>query len=152
MIVGGGAAGLVAAASAAARLREAGSEAPVVVLEAAREPGRKVLVSGGGHCNVLPAREARARFVSSSPRRLVDRFLDRFPLPAQRTYFEDLLGGSLREEEESAKLYPPSNRARDVRDALVARARAAGAEVRSSAPVREVSLRSEGGFDVQHGL
>lgn len=149
MIVGGGAAGLLAAASAAARLREAGGDTPVVVLEAAREPGRKILVSGGGHCNVLPAREARARFVSSSPRRLVDRFLDRFPLSAQRTFFEELLGGPLREEAESAKLYPPSNRARDVRDALVAHARAAGAEVRSSMPVREISRREDGGFDVR---
>ncbi len=149
MIVGGGAAGLLAAASAATRLREAGSGAPVVVLEAAREPGRKVLVSGGGHCNILPMREARARFVSSSPRRLVDRFLDRFPLPAQRTFFEEILGGPLREEAVSAKLYPPSNRARDVRDALVAHARAAGADVRSSAPVRDVSLRQDGGFAVR---
>ena len=149
MIVGGGAAGLLAAASAAARLREAASGAQVVVLEAAREPGRKILVSGGGHCNVLPLREARARFVSSSPRRLVDRYLDRFPLVAQRTFFEELLGGPLREESESAKLFPPSNRARDVRDALVARARSAGAEVRSSAPVREISPREEGGFVIR---
>lgn len=149
VIVGGGAAGLLAAASAAARLREAGSDAAVVVLEAAREPGRKILVSGGGHCNVLPAREARARFVSSSPRRLVDRFLDRFPLAAQKAFFEELLGAPLREAPESAKLYPPSNRARDVRDALAAHARSAGAEVRASMPVREVSRHEEGGFDVR---
>ncbi len=149
VIVGGGAAGLLAAASAAASVREAGSDAQVVVLEAAREPGRKILVSGGGHCNVLPLREARARIVSSSPRRLVDRCLDRFPLAGQRAFFEEILGGPLREEAESAKLYPPSNRARDVRDALVAHARSAGADVRSSMPEREISPRAEGGFDVR---
>lgn len=149
MVVGGGAAGLLAAAASAARLREAGGEPRVVVLEAAREPGRKVLVSGGGHCNVLPSREARARFVSSSPRRLVDRFLDRFPLAAQRAFFEELLGGPLREEPEAAKLFPPTNRARDVRDALVARARSAGAEIRTSTPVRGLSRRESGGFDVR---
>lgn len=149
IVVGGGAAGLLAAASAAARLRAAGSDAPVLVLEAAREPARKVLVSGGGRCNVLPARETRARFVSSSPRRLVDRFLDRFPLEAQRGYFEELLGGPLREEAEAAKLFPPSNRSRDVRDALVARARRSGAEVRASAPVRGLVPRPEGGLGVR---
>lgn len=147
-ILGGGAAGLLAAASAASRLRAAGSDARVVVLEAAREPGRKVLVSGGGRCNVLPAREARARFVSSSPRRLVDRFLDRFPLVAQRAFFEELLGAPLREEE-SGKLFPPTNRARDVRDALLACARAEGADVRTASPVRGVVPRSGGGFDVR---
>jgi predicted Rossmann fold flavoprotein len=149
VVVGGGAAGLLAAASSAERLRDSGSSAPVVVLEAAREPGRKVLVSGGGRCNVLPAREARARFVSSSPRRLVDRFLERFPLGEQRAFFEELLGGALREEPESAKLFPPSNRARDVRDALVARARRSGAELRPAAPVREVSRGTGGGFAVR---
>jgi predicted Rossmann fold flavoprotein len=149
VIVGGGAAGLLAAASAAERLGEAGSDAPVLVLEAAREPGRKVLVSGGGRCNVLPAREARARFVSSSPRRLVDRFLDRFPLAAQRTFFEELLGGELREEAETSKLFPPSNRARDVRDALVGNARRAGAELRAGAAVRGVAPRDGGGFEIR---
>ena len=147
-ILGGGAAGLLAAVSAASRLRAAGSGAPVVVLEATREPGRKVLVSGGGRCNVLPAREARERFLSSSPRRLVDRFLDRFPLAAQRAFFEELLGGALREEPESAKLFPPTNRARDVRDALLTRARAEGAEVRAVTPVRGVEPRIGGGFGV----
>ena len=147
VVVGGGAAGLLAAASAAAHLRAEGSAAPVVVLEAAREPGRKVLVSGGGRCNVLPALEARARFVSTSPRRLVDRFLDRFPLAAQRAFFEELLGAPLREEE-SGKLFPPTNRARDVRDALVAHARNAGAEIRTGAPVRGLARRDGGGFDV----
>ncbi len=149
VIVGGGAAGLLAAASAAARLREAGRDAPVLVLEAAREPGRKVLVSGGGRCNVLPAREARARFVSSSPRRLVDRFLDRFPLAAQRAFFEELLGAELREEAETSKLFPPSNRARDVRDALVGNARHAGAELRAGAAVRDVAPRDGGGFEIR---
>ena len=148
-VVGGGAAGLLAAASAASRLREAGSGAAVVVLEAAREPGRKVLVSGGGRCNVLPAHEARARFVSSAPRRLVDRFLDRFPLAAQRAFFEELLGAPLREEPESGKLFSPTNRSRDVRDALAARARGAGAEVRCGVPVRGVARRTDGGFDVR---
>ena len=148
-VVGGGAAGLLAAASAATRLRASGRGAPVVVLEAAREPGRKVLVSGGGRCNVLPAREARARYVSSSPRRLVDRFLDRFPLAAQRAFFEELLGAPLREEPESGKLFPPTERARDVRNALLARAREAGAEVRAASPVRGLAPRDGGGFDLR---
>jgi hypothetical protein len=148
-VVGGGAAGLFAAASAAERLGAAGRGARVVVLEAAREPGRKVLVSGGGRCNVLPSGEARGRFVSSSPRRLVERFLDRFPLVAQRTFFEELLGAPLREEPESGKLFPPTNRARDVRDALAARARGAGAEVRGASPVRALARREGGGFDLR---
>jgi len=142
-ILGGGAAGLLAAIRAA----EAGA-AGVVVLEAAPQAGRKILVSGGGRCNVLPMEEARERFVSAAPPRVVGRYLARVPLEEQRAFFEELLGGPLREEEEGKKLFPPSNRAKDVRDALVARAVAAGTEVRTGAVVREVG-RTDGGFAVR---
>jgi len=142
-ILGGGAAGLLAAIRAA----EAGA-AGVVVLEAAPQAGRKILVSGGGRCNVLPMEEARERFVSAAPPRVVGRFLARVPLEEQRAFFEELLGGPLREEEEGKKLFPPSNRAKDVRDALVARAGAAGATIRTSAVVREVG-RADRGFSIR---
>jgi predicted Rossmann fold flavoprotein len=142
-ILGGGAAGLLAAIRAAA----AGATG-VVVLEAAAQPGRKILVSGGGRCNVLPMEEARERFVSASPGRVVGRYLARVPLIVQRTFFEELLGGPLREEPEAKKLFPPTNRAKDVRDALVARALAAGATIRTGAAVREVG-RTDGGFSIR---
>lgn len=145
VVAGGGAAGLLAAVRAAETLLSAGEPPDVLVLEAAREPGRKVLVSGGGRCNVLPAAEARARFVSSSPPRLVSRFLDRFPLEALRAFFEDLLGGRLVEEPGSAKLFPPTNRARDVRDALVARARRLGVSFRCGAALRAIEPPRAGG-------
>jgi predicted Rossmann fold flavoprotein len=142
-VVGGGAAGLMAALRAA---EVAGGG--VLVLEAARESGRKILVSGGGRCNVLPAEEADRRFVSESPPRLVSRFLARWPLAGQRAFFEELLGASLAREEATGKLFPASNRAKDVRDALRDAATRAGAEIRAAAPVREVT-RAGDGFSVR---
>ena len=149
IVVGGGAAGLLAALAAArGGLR-------VLVFEAAKDAGRKILVSGGGRCNVLPMEDAPGRFVSESPNRLVRRFLDRWPLPSQRAFFEDLLGGALREEPESKKLFPPSNRAKDVRDALRAAVAAAGGELRAGTPVRDLArtgdalaVRLDGGDEV----
>ncbi len=135
VIVGGGAAGLVAAIRAAGRL----GPGRVVVLEAAREVGRKVLISGGGRCNVLPMAHRPERFVSQSPLRLVRRFLERFPLREQRLFFESILGGALIEEPASAKLFPPSNRSRDVRDALRREAERAGATIRCATAVRDVT-------------
>ena len=131
-MIGAGAAGLIAARAAARGGKN------VLVLEAARDAGRKILVSGGGRCNVLPMEDAPQRFVSESPNRLVRRFLDRWPLAEQREFFEELLGGPLREEKESRKLFPPSNRAVDVRDALRFAVAAAGATLRPSAPVRDL--------------
>ncbi|MFI5197547.1 MAG: aminoacetone oxidase family FAD-binding enzyme [Thermoanaerobaculia bacterium] len=138
VVVGGGAAGLLAALAAARGGR------CVLVLEAAKDVGRKILVSGGGRCNVLPMEDAPTRFVSESPNRLVRRFLDRWPLSSQRVFFEDFLGGPLREEPESKKLFPPSNRAKDVRDALREAVTAAGGELREAAPVRDLVRAGEG--------
>jgi predicted flavoprotein YhiN len=133
VVVGAGAAGLLAALAAARGGRR------VLVLEAARDAGRKILVSGGGRCNVLPMEDAPQRFVSESPNRLVRRFLGRWPLSAQRAFFEELLGGPLREETESKKLFPPSNRAVDVRDALRFAVAGSGATLRGAAPVRDLA-------------
>jgi predicted Rossmann fold flavoprotein len=138
VVVGGGAAGLLAALAAARGGRR------VLALEAAKDAGRKILVSGGGRCNVLPMEDAPARFVSESPNRLVRRFLDRWPLFEQRLFFEELLGGELREEPESKKLFPPSNRAKDVRDALRGALVAAGATLRTEAPVCDLVRAGEG--------
>jgi len=138
VVVGGGAAGLLAALAAARGGRR------VLALEAAKDAGRKILVSGGGRCNILPMEDAPARFVSESPNRLVRRFLDRWPLSEQRLFFEELLGGELREEPESRKLFPPSNRAKDVRDALREALAAAGATLRAAARVRDVVRAGEG--------
>ena len=60
------------------------------------------------------------RFVSESPHHLVRRMLAAWPLDAQRRFFEDTLGVPLRLEPETGKLFPASNRATDVRDALLA--------------------------------
>ncbi len=142
-VLGGGAAGLIAAIRAA----DAGARG-VVVFEAAPQAGRKILVSGGGRCNVLPMEEARERFVSAAPARVVGRCLARVPLEAQRAFFEELLGGPLREEAETRKLFPPSNRAKDVRDALVARAIGAGAAIRTGSAVRGVAV-TDGAFAIR---
>ncbi|MDH3223821.1 MAG: FAD-dependent oxidoreductase, partial [Gemmatimonadota bacterium] len=91
-VIGGGAAGLMAAIWAA----RAGAD--VVLLERNSDCGRKILISGGGRCNVLPFRSRPRDFVSDSSRHLVRRLLEGWPLPAQRAFFEDLLGAPLRHE------------------------------------------------------
>ena len=61
IILGAGAAGLFCAATAAQRGQR------VVVLERAPEPGRKILISGGGRCNFTNLDTAPERFVSANP-------------------------------------------------------------------------------------
>lgn len=120
VIVGAGAAGLMAAVFAAEHAR-------VLVLERTRDGGRKILISGGGRCNILPSALEPERFVTDSPAHLLRRMLRAWPLSDQRAFFEHAVGIPLALETETGKLFPVSNRARDVRDALVALARRRGA-------------------------
>jgi predicted Rossmann fold flavoprotein len=101
--------------------------AEVVLLERTRDGGRKILISGGGRCNVLPARVDESRFVTDSSPNTLRKIVRSWPLAEQIAFFEGDLGIPLVEEAESAKLFPASNRARDVRDGLLAHAALFGA-------------------------
>ena len=100
----------------------------VVLLESTSDGGRKILISGGGRCNILPRALEPERFVSESPIP-VRRLLRSWPLTGQREFFERDLGIPLKLEDETGKYFPVSNRARDVRDALVSAARSAGVAI-----------------------
>lgn len=139
IVVGAGAAGLVAAAFAAT------SGAHVTLIERTRDGGRKILISGGGRCNVLPSVAAPERFVTDSPPHLLRAMLRAWPLHEQRAFIEDELGIPLELEEESGKLFPRSNRARDVRDGLVQFAESRGVALQFGTTVTHLS-RAEGGF------
>jgi predicted Rossmann fold flavoprotein len=131
-VIGAGAAGLLAALSAA----RAG--APVVLIERTSDGGRKILIAGGGRCNILPSVARPERFVTDSSTNTLKRLLRSWPLVEQRAFFERELGMRLVLEEETGKLFPESNRARDVRDRLVERTREAGVRVWLDAVVRDL--------------
>ena len=122
-VVGAGAAGLMAAIFAASR----GSR--VLLLERTRDGGRKILISGGGRCNILPATLASERFVSNTPAPLLRRILRTWSLDGQRRFFEQEVGIPLVLESETGKWFPASNSARQVRDQLLALAASKGVEI-----------------------
>src|SRR3954463_6163648 len=120
-VIGAGAAGSVAAIFAA------GAGAETLLLERTRDGGRKILISGGGRCNILPARVDESRFVTDSSPHTLRNMLRSWPLAEQIAFFERELGLTLVEETETGKLFPASNRARDVRDGLLSLAARRGA-------------------------
>lgn len=132
VVVGAGAAGLMAAIFAA---REGGR---VLLLERTKDGGRKILISGGGRCNVLPSALSPTQYVTASSPNSLRRMLMAWPLSEQREFFERELSIPLALEVESGKLFPRSNRARDVRDGLVEHARWRGVEIRFDASVRNL--------------
>lgn len=123
VVVGAGAAGTLAAIFAASH----GAE--TLLVERTKDGGRKILISGGGRCNILPARVDESRFVTDSSPHAVRRIIRSWPLQEQIAFFEHDIGLPLVEEAESAKLFPMSQRARDVRDKLFAYARSKGVTI-----------------------
>src|SRR5687767_12153303 len=136
VVVGAGAAGLMAAIFAARGPHR------VIVIERTSDGGRKILISGGGRCNVLPSELAAERFVTDSPAHVMRGMLRSWPLVEQRHFFERELDLPLALEEATGKLFPTSNRARDVRDRLIDRARQSGVEFQFNVSLNDLSRQA----------
>jgi predicted Rossmann fold flavoprotein len=120
----------------------AGAEA--LLLESTKDGGRKILISGGGRCNILPSRVDEGRFVTDSSPNTLRKILRSWPLAEQIAFFERELGMPLVEEAETAKLFPASNRARDVRDGLLAVAARNGARFLPGTAVTGIRAHANG--------
>jgi hypothetical protein len=122
--------------------------ADAVLLEGTPDGGRKILISGGGRCNILPARLDESRFVTDSSPHTLRNIIRSWPLPEQIAFFERELKLPLAEEPGSGKLFPVSNRARDVRDGLLALAARRGVRFRPNATVVD-AVPAPGGWKAE---
>jgi hypothetical protein len=136
VIVGAGAAGLWAAGTA----RALGC-APLILEKTARA-GTKILASGGTRCNLTTTlgADASARLFGPAER-FLQPALRALPPARIREVFHGL-GVPTVEEPALEKVFPASQRARDVRDALLQRA--AGSTLRTHARVTGVEPCAEG--------
>ena len=121
--------------------------ADTTLLERTHDGGKKILISGGGRCNVLPMRVDESRFVTGSSPRSLRKILRTWPLAEQIAFFENDLRIPLAEEPEAQKLFPQSNKARDVRDGLLGYAKLHGAAVNTDTVVTGFEPRN-GGWQV----
>ena len=137
IVVGGGAAGLATAIFAARRR----PERKVLILDGARRLGAKILVSGGGRCNVTNTVVTEADFYGGSSR-FVRRVLRAFRVEQTIAFFEEI--GVTLHEEEDGKLFPDSNRARTVLDALLGEAERRSVKVLSGHRVVSLERRDDG--------
>lgn len=135
-VVGAGAAGLMAAIQAARAGRS------TVALDGARTLGAKILVSGGGRCNVTHDHVDERAFNGSTPA-AVRSVLRRFGVAETIAFFQ--AEGVALEREETGKLFPATDRARTVLDALLGAAERSGVALRHPFRVEDVR-RTDGAF------
>ena len=112
LIVGAGAAGLMAAGAAARRGHA------VTLLEHTDKPGQKILVTGKGRCNLTNDcdEEEFLRHVRTNPRFLYSS-LYAFPPAKTKELFESL--GVALKVERGRRVFPVSDKAAEVRQALL---------------------------------
>ncbi|HEU4928895.1 MAG TPA: NAD(P)/FAD-dependent oxidoreductase [Candidatus Krumholzibacteria bacterium] len=140
VVVGAGAAGLMAAISA----RRANPACRVMALDGARKLGAKILIAGGGRCNVTHYHVDETAFAGSS-RPAIRKVLGRFDVSKTVAFFDEL--GVPLKREETGKLFPVTDDARTVLNALLGEARRRAVEIRH--PSRVVAIeRNENGFAV----
>jgi predicted Rossmann fold flavoprotein len=131
IVIGGGPSGLMACIAAA----EHGAK--VALVDKGDKLGRKLGISGGGRCNVTNAKEidelikhipGNGRFLYSA--------LDTFSNRDIAAFFESM--GIALKEEDRGRMFPVSDNAKTVVNALVGRVRALGVDIRVNSAVAEV--------------
>ncbi|RCS49503.1 NAD(P)/FAD-dependent oxidoreductase [Bremerella cremea] len=121
-IVGGGAAGLLAAIWAA----RTNPQRRIVILDGAKRIGAKILIAGGGRCNVTNEKITPQDYCGSSPN-AIRKVLNRFSQPQTVEFFAQL--GVKLKKEPTGKLFPVSDKAKTVLDALLSEVRRLGVEI-----------------------
>ncbi|MDH4236061.1 MAG: aminoacetone oxidase family FAD-binding enzyme, partial [Nitrospira sp.] len=146
-IIGAGAAGLAAAIAAAEQATPTGA-LRILLLDGAHTIGAKILVSGGGRCNVTHHEVSPTDFFGN--RRIIKNVLAAFSVEATIQWFA-LMGVPLKREE-TGKLFPVTDKARTVLNALVERCRELGVAVRANHRVHSIErvAGTDARFQIHH--
>ena len=139
-VLGGGAAGLTAAFFAAQ------SGARVTVFEKNEECGKKILVSGGKRCNILPGGniDVVSDYFSESKQGALKSIFSRWSLKECQQWIERDLQINLVLDQDTNKLFPSSNSSADVRNSLLRACENLGARIVYRHDVQDVERDSKG--------
>ena len=147
-VLGAGAAGLAASIFAAEAAAKGDRPQRIVLLDGAKTIGAKILVSGGGRCNVTHDVVSPTDFFGN--RHIIKNVLAAFPVQATVDWFASL-GVDLKREE-TGKLFPVTDKARTILSALVNCCYKLGVVIRPDHRVTDVVCLTgaEAGFVIHH--
>ncbi len=160
VIIGAGAAGMMAAI-AAAQIGAPGRRPGVLLLDGREKIGAKILVSGGGRCNVTnefvhPSRfhtesdpNGKAAFKGDGARSFIGRVLRAFSQQHTLRFFE-VLGVELKLEE-TGKYFPVSDSSREILNALVNAVENSGAILKTNVRVEQIT-KTETGWSLRTSM
>ena len=134
-IIGGGASGLAAAIGCARKL--GGSS--TIILEKQHKTGRKLLATGNGRCNITNSNVSPSHYHGS--REMIDSVLSYFGAEDMKSFMLSL--GVLLREESEGRIYPFSNQASTILDAM--RNECERLDVRELCDIKISSVKRENG-------
>ena len=140
VVIGGGAAGFFSAIACA----EANPQAQVTLIEASSQPLAKVLISGGGRCNVTHACFSPQELVQNYPRggKALQGAFTRFQPQDTIVWFAD--HGVKLKTEPDGRMFPITDRSETIAECLIKSAADAGVQLKIAKPVIAVKLQNNG--------
>ncbi|MEX0876165.1 MAG: NAD(P)/FAD-dependent oxidoreductase [Phycisphaerales bacterium] len=141
VIIGAGAAGLMTAICAARACAQRELEPRITVLDGAGKIGAKILIAGGGRCNVTH-HKVLPKDYAGAYRNAVKKTLRAFSERDTIAFFAEL--GVELKQEDTGKMFPVTDSARTVLNALLDECRRLGVEIVNPWRVKSVEQRGEG--------
>lgn len=141
VIIGGGAAGLTAAVFAA------GSGAAVTVLEQNDRPGKKLLATGNGRCNLTNLDQKKQAYRSEHPEKAA-KILEQYPVSSVISFFTGL---GIYTKNRDGWIYPNSDQASSVLSVLLMEAKHRKVKVKTREKAEKITQESDGTYLVHTG-
>lgn len=146
IIVGAGAAGLMAAIHAGRTARDRGFSLRIAAMDGAAKLGTKILVAGGGRCNVTHD-VVHAEDYAGGSRNQIKKVLRSFSVEQTVAFFAEL--GVELKREETGKLFPTTDRARTVLEAILAAAREVNVSLLTEHRVHRIERMDDGRYHLR---
>tara|TARA_R110002073_G_scaffold104622_4_gene236442 strand:- start:82910 stop:84202 length:1293 start_codon:yes stop_codon:yes gene_type:complete len=143
-IIGAGASGLMTAISVARAIKDAGNDpkqSRIILLDGAKKIGIKILVAGGGRCNVTHHEVDEHQYATTKPA-IVRSVLKRFSASDSMEFFSGL--GVTLKQEPTGKMFPTTDDAHTVLHALLDEADRLGIQIIHPWRVESVSKTDDG--------
>lgn len=135
IVIGGGASGLMAAVTAASK------GAKVTILEGMEKPGKKILVTGNGRCNLTNTEQIRKDRYRGSDPAFIESVLGQFPVLKTMEYFEQL---GLLLQSRNGYVYPYVHQASAVQELLLLEAARLQVKVKCREKVMQLEKMKKG--------
>ncbi len=135
-IIGGGPAGMMSAISATSNNKK------IVLIEKNDVLGKKLLLTGGTRCNITNALNNKNDFIAQYGKR-GDFLQSGFSLFDNKKTLEFFAKIGIRVKEENGKIFPKTDNAKDVLNALLAKIRSNGVKIIENAPITKIVMEND---------